>query len=277
MNNKVSIIVLSYNSACYILDTLQSIIKQTYKNIEVIICDDSSKDNSLEVIKNWINDNNTFKVTVLESSQNRGIPYNCNRGLKASSGYWIKYIAADDILKENCIDEFVRYSKQNNSEISFSNLDFIDENNQFIEAPVNFPRIDTSYFTKSSKEQLNLLVFEKVFLPAPTAFFARSFLDRIGPFDESIPLIEDYPLWIKAIRAGEKINFLNKKLVNYRIHQNSLSSEKNWSYLNCYFKIYLKYRFPELFKIKPIYSIYLFIKFSVLKIYSDLIILRNKK
>ncbi len=277
MNQKVTIVVLCYNSERYIRTTLDSIKSQSYKYIEIIICDDSSKDNSVEVIKNWINDNNTFKVKVLESIENRGIPYNCNRGLKASSGYWIKYIAADDILKENCIDEFVRYSEQNNAEIAFSNLDFINENGYFIEAPVNFPRIDTSYFSKSSREQLNLLVLEKIFLPAPTAFFTRSFLDRVGPFDESIPLIEDYPLWIKATRAGEKLYFLNKKLVNYRIHKKSLSSEKNWSYLNCYFKIYLKYRFSDLFKIKPIYSIYLFTKFFVLKNYSDFVIFRDKK
>src|SRR5438309_3687253 len=93
----VSVIVLTYNSAITVLETLESIKQQTFRNIELIITDDCSKDNTVEICSNWLNSNKGIfvRVIILEVDKNTGTSANCNRGLKASTGQWIKFIAGD--------------------------------------------------------------------------------------------------------------------------------------------------------------------------------------
>ena len=101
----VSIVVITYNSVRFVLETLESIKKQTYNNIELIISDDASTDRTVEVCKTWIDDNyRRFKRTKLITvHRNTGIPANFNRGVMAAKGAWIKTIAGDDVLYQNCI------------------------------------------------------------------------------------------------------------------------------------------------------------------------------
>ena len=101
MENKlVSVRVVSYNSAQTILDTLESIRKQTYQNIELIVSDDCSKDNTVELVYNWLEANKSrfVRTELITVPFNTGTSANVNRSIKACHGEWIKGIAADDIL-----------------------------------------------------------------------------------------------------------------------------------------------------------------------------------
>ena len=84
----VSIIVVTYNSSKYILETLESAKDQTYKNIELIVTDDSSKDNTVELCKEWMQKNSArfVRTEVITVPQNSGIAANCNRGVNAAEG-----------------------------------------------------------------------------------------------------------------------------------------------------------------------------------------------
>src|SRR5450759_2313112 len=96
----VSIIVVTYNSSKYVLETLESAKAQTYQNIELVVSDDCSTDDTVEICRKWIEENNDrfVRTTLVTSPENKGIPANCNRGIKASKGEWIKLIAGDDLL-----------------------------------------------------------------------------------------------------------------------------------------------------------------------------------
>jgi len=96
----VSIVVITYNSSKYVLETLESCKNQTYKNIELIISDDASKDNTVKLCQNWIEKNKKrfFRTELITTIKNTGIPSNCNRGVRASKGEWVKLIAGDDVL-----------------------------------------------------------------------------------------------------------------------------------------------------------------------------------
>ena len=111
----VSIIVVTYNSSKYILETLESAKDQTYKNIELIVTDDSSKDNTVELCKEWMQKNSArfVRTEVITVPQNSGIAANCNRGVNAAEGTWVKFIAGDDILTVDCVDAFVDFVKLN--------------------------------------------------------------------------------------------------------------------------------------------------------------------
>ncbi len=118
----VSIVVITYNSSKFVLETLESIRKQTYQNIELIISDDCSKDSTIDICRNWIekNKNRFVKAELITVERNTGIAPNANRGLKVAKGEWIKFIAGDDMLISNCIDELILFIQKNdNLPISF--------------------------------------------------------------------------------------------------------------------------------------------------------------
>lgn len=104
----ISVIVVTYNSAKTIIDTLDSIKAQTYPNIEIIVTDDCSKDDTIALATTWLQENH-LKGTIVSANTNKGVPANMNQGLRASSSRLFKFIAGDDLLYPNAIDEFYRY------------------------------------------------------------------------------------------------------------------------------------------------------------------------
>ena len=122
-NPLVSVGVLTYNSSKTVLETLESIKAQTYQNIELIISDDASKDNTVEICKEWVEKNKDrfVRCEILTVPENTGIPANVNRRIAASRGEWSKGIAADDALLPDCIENFINYVKEHpEAEIIFA-------------------------------------------------------------------------------------------------------------------------------------------------------------
>ena len=90
----VSVVVITYNSAQYVLETLNSIKEQSYSNIELIISDDCSKDKTVEICRDWLakNKEKFVRTELITVEKNTGTSANINRGIKASKGKWIKSI-----------------------------------------------------------------------------------------------------------------------------------------------------------------------------------------
>ncbi|MGL5000434.1 MAG: glycosyltransferase [Cetobacterium sp.] len=224
-NNPICVLVITYNSAEYVIETLESIKKQTYKKIELIISDDNSKDNTVELCEEWIEENKSrfLKIKILNSEKNEGVVKNINKGIKKCDSEWIKTIAGDDLLEEECLENNMGFVEKNpDAKIIFSkSQSFLEifNNDNFKEIIPN----DTKIF----KENSNIL-FEKLawgnFLPAPTAFYKKSLIEEYDYYDTDYPMIEDYPMWLKLTYAGEKLYFLDKITVFYRVHKKSLSN-----------------------------------------------------
>ena len=96
MNPKVSVIILAYNTEKYIAQAINSALRQTEKNIEIIIVDDGSTDNTLEVIKSFFDK----RIKVLVNPQNLGQNFSANRAIKAANGNWITRLDSDDTQAE---------------------------------------------------------------------------------------------------------------------------------------------------------------------------------
>lgn len=220
-NPLVSVVVITYNSEKHILETLESIYNQTYENIELIISDDASKDNTLNLCKNWINNfGHRFKNTsIVTTNINTGISSNCNRGIKITKGEWIKLIAGDDILLINCIRSNINYSLNNKKAcFIFSDVDFINEKSKRIESPKWYDTKYQHFFTLNSNLQHKELVLNGNFVLAPTSFIKQQSLLNLEGFDERIPMQEDYALWIKATLNHYRLYFNPTKTIAYRIH-----------------------------------------------------------
>ena len=111
----VSVNVLMYNSSKYILETLESIKAQTYQNIELIMSDDKSTDNTVQICEKWIAKNKDRFATyqILVPDHNTGQSGNYNRAFRAATGEWIKEIDGDDLLLPNCLTDLVEYVNAN--------------------------------------------------------------------------------------------------------------------------------------------------------------------
>ena len=223
----VSIIVITYNSSKYVTETLESAKAQTYLNIELIISDDCSTDNTVEISEKWINENHSrfIKAQLIRAEKNTGIPANCNRGVKASSGKWIKIIAGDDILLENCIADNIQYILQNSYALVVlskvqSFKDSYQEKNIIAILPPSIPDFFSIQIT--SHEQYKMLLIEDRIINTPSAFYSLEVIKSVGFFDERFKFIEDYPMWLKLTKNGIKLHFNNKITVAYRQHSESV-------------------------------------------------------
>ena len=229
-NPLVSIVVVTYNSSKYVIETLESAKNQTYKNIELIVSDDCSSDNTVEICKNWIENNkkNFINTELITVNKNTGIPANCNRGLYLSKGKWIKFIAGDDALLNTCIDDNLLKINEIDQEVYALHSEvllyseFLDNSNFISKSNVSSLLISNNLI--NAKEQLELFVRGQIPL-APSVFFYRPALLLLKGFDEKLPY-EDIPMWIKFAENNFKIHFLNKATVKYRICD-SVSNSKN--------------------------------------------------
>lgn len=250
MNNPplVSVYVITYNSSKYVIETLESIKNQTYQNIELIVSDDCSTDSTVQLCREWLNNNSTrFKrVELLIVDKNTGIAANCNRAEAACQGEWAKGIAGDDLLLPNCIADCIEYINENQDTIVlFGKFKPFGDNSENVKKVESWS--DYSIFTKTSTEQLRELIFDKNSLPAPSAFINLKYLKSVGIVnDERIPSMEDYPKWINMIRNGIKFHFIDKYLVQYRVGDGlSTRSRPSLSYFKSQRLFRFYYQYPS--------------------------------
>lgn len=228
-NPLVSVVVITYNSAKTVVETLESICQQTYNNIELIVSDDGSKDGTPEAVYAWLEENKSKYVDAkfLTVEKNTGTVKNLNRGIKASKGVWIKSIAGDDCLESNAIERFVDFVRENPlCRFCESDLILFSDNGN---VPSNLIDIYNGFLNKASEPldcQKKRIIRELVFT-GPSWFYSRQLYSEIGGFDESFVLMEEWPFILNVLMSGTKIYVLPEKLVRYRISASSVCREKN--------------------------------------------------
>lgn len=225
----VSIIVITYNSSKYVLETLESAKAQTYQNIELIVSDDCSTDNTVEICQKWISENKErfVRTELITTDKNTGISANCNRAIKAAKGEWLKGIAGDDILLPNCIKDNVVFI-MNNPEAKLVHsraliyMDTFEDFNFMAKSSTDI--ILTEQF--AATEQFTVLSFKNSVF-SPTVFIDKEVLRNYG-YDESIPLCEDWSLFLNLTQNGIKFYFLDSNTVRYRLHKQSVLRSKDF-------------------------------------------------
>jgi len=289
----VSIIVITYNSAKYVLETLESAKVQTYQNIELIVSDDCSTDDTVEICRDWINENGErfVRTELITVEKNTGIPANCNRGVKTAKGEWVKLIAGDDLLVPRAITYFIQFALLNpNQSIYYSDVDVfgLEENPLKIESvrkwvvTVN-KIIKCCSLLSTAEEQYKELLIHNIVI-APSIFIKRRIMDDIGWYDEKIKLLEDYPFWIKATKKGYFISVIREKLIRYRVgHENVQSNIAFKISHEIFFQKYiLKNIFVHIFtpmihQLKPKKMDFLLVKLLILTSIPQRFIYKKKK
>ena len=227
----VSVAVITYNSSKYVLETLESIKAQTYQNIELIVSDDCSTDNTIQICMEWIEKNKTrfVRTQIVTIEKNTGISANCNRAEDACQGEWVKLIAGDDLLFQDCIENFVDYIKKHKDVLCvFGKIQVFGGDFQRCQTLQNhfFRRMD-KMSVMTTQEQLNMII-EGYTPPAPAAFKKRVISSQYKVvYDEQIPMIEDWPFWINLLKKNIHLCVMDKYVVKYRLGGVSTSTEWN--------------------------------------------------
>ncbi len=232
-NTLVSICVLAYNSEETIIETLESIYSQTYRNIELIISDDGSKDSTVKIAETWIqNHKNRFVNTyILTVFKNMGVPSNCNRAVAVCNGKWIKLIAADDCLLPNCIKDNIDFVITNPEIlISYSRYYGFESIAGQIRTYENI--LKSSFYNEfdtEPKKQLKIYIIRGYNI-IPTLFVAKKIINKVGGFIEKYKLFEDTPFITKVLSYNVKIHHLPKYTVLYRINNDSITKANTKTY-----------------------------------------------
>lgn len=243
----VSCTVVSYNSAETVIETLESIKAQTYQNIELIVSDDCSTDNTVELCREWIaaNKERFVRAVLLTVEKNTGVAGNDNRALAECRGVWQKGIAADDKLLPNCVEDFMNFVKDHPEAKWVSSR--IRKYNGFFEEKYCIGQglaASLSFFEKDAMGQLRYLAISNV-VYAPSLFYNLSFKRLIG-IDSSY-MFEDLPFYVDALERGYKCYFMDKETVCYRVHQSLSNSGTNlFNYKNEL--VFRRYRKERLLK-----------------------------
>jgi len=225
MNNPlVSITIVTYNSSKYILDALESVKAQTYNNIELIVSDDCSTDNTIEIVNKWLNANSTrfLNVEVLSTDVNTGVSKNSNIARNACHGEWTKGFAGDDILLPTCIEDNLNFiENEPHAQVVLSNsIVFFDNGlDEMIQRPA---LLVPDFFNLSASDQYEKLVQHDL-LMNPNSQFVKTCLLKSLKADERMKYMEDRQFFWNCTNRGVKIYYFDKVTVRYRKHEGALT------------------------------------------------------
>ena len=205
----VSIIIPYYKKRRYITDTLKSVLKQTYKNFEIIIIYDDDDKDELKFIKKLVKIDKRIILMINKKSLGAGLSR--NKGIKKSKGRYVSFIDADDLWKKNKLELQIKFMKEKNLLISHTDYEIIDNENNILNYRTarNFNSI--SDLLKSCDIGLSSVIVEKEILTKGCLFV-------------NLKTKEDFVLWLKILKKNIKIGGLQKNLMYWRKLSNSLSS-----------------------------------------------------
>ncbi len=212
----VSVIMPAYNGEKFIGKAIDSILCQTYTDLELLIIDDCSTDHTLEIIKSY----DDKRIRIFTNTVNRGIAYSTNLGLRQSKGEYIALLDDDDIAVKDRLEIQVQYlEKHTNIDILGGRSVIIDENDNYIrmeEEPRNNPRYLRA-----------LLLFKRVDFRNGTTMMRSSFISKHGfCYQEGCFGMQDYRFFIDSSKVGN-LSSVNKVLLYYRVNSmNTTNKEK---------------------------------------------------
>tara|TARA_B100001250_G_scaffold118554_2_gene100659 strand:+ start:7169 stop:8071 length:903 start_codon:yes stop_codon:yes gene_type:complete len=216
-NIKISILITTFNAEKFISNTIESIIQQTHNNYEIIIIDNKSTDNTINIIKKYIKN----KIILKCLDKNYGQTAALNIGLKLCTTDYILRLDADDIASPNRIHKQLSHMIKRNLDFMSSQVLYIDENGQLI-GKSNFYHVD--------KKNIYLILLSNP-IAHPSVIIKKDILIKFDGYNEKFIYWQDIELWMRLIKSA-KFEIHPEFLTSIRIHKNALSKTRSSSISN---------------------------------------------
>lgn len=214
MNNKnssiVSIITPVYNAEEFIVETIESVLKQTYKSFEYLLIDDCSTDSSPAIIKGYAEKDNRIKYIKLQ--ENSGAAVARNTGLENAKGRYIAFLDSDDVWYPEKLEKQLKFMTDNNLGFTYTKYERMSEQGETQGAPKFPSKLNYSGLLKNTAIACSTVVIDR---------------DIVGDF--RMPLVrkgQDTATWLKILKTHDYAYLLNEVLNQYRSREGSLSSDK---------------------------------------------------
>ena len=222
----VSVIIPVYNSAQFLKESIESVINQTYQNIEIICVNDGSTDNSLEILQQY-----SDKISII-SQENHGLASALNLGIRKMKGIWFKWFSPDDVMYPHTIETLVDTAKKYPNTIVYSNWKIIDQKGtklrDFSESNYNELSNFEYYIRLLDSQQININTSL-----VPSSLFENCSIRKLDD-----PVAIDYDFLLRAaLLCNIKFHLIEKPLIKYRIHPKQLTHKNISKTLNYIYKI----------------------------------------
>ncbi|MGB9596142.1 MAG: glycosyltransferase family 2 protein [Candidatus Poribacteria bacterium] len=207
----VSVIIPVYNQEKYIKECIDSVINQSYANVEIIVVDDGSTDKTPDILRAYGD-----KIKYIRQ-ENQGPSSAINNGIKSANGSLICWLGSDDLYMPNKIEHQVELLQREQS-ISIVYSDYIT-----IDSYGN--EINKVHILHPPQEKFARTMLIRNFINGSTVMMRRECLDKVGYYDESLRADPDGDMWFRLLKNGYKFGHISEPLVKYRLHQNNVSRD----------------------------------------------------
>lgn len=217
----VSVIMPAYNAGRYIAESVESVLRQSYSNLELVIVNDGSTDNTSAVITEYQN-RYLDKIVYINKEKNEGTALTLNRAILESKGKYICWLSADDLFVEDTVESLVNYLESHKEyDMAFSDFELIDSSSNFLR---------DSFFKKDIVELIKQEVYQPYkgllitgcIINGCTVIIPKTCFEVIGGFNHKYRYAHDYDMWLR-LASKFSIGYLNKVNVKNRTYPEQIS------------------------------------------------------
>ena len=235
-NPLVSILIATYNSENFIKETLDSVLNQTYKNLEIVLCDDASSDNTVNILKEY--QKKDERVKIIQNNKNLGISLNMNNGSRQCNGKYIAILDGDDWAYPYRIEEQVKLMEENPKVVLCSGyMDICDETLN-VKTTRKYPLED---------KNIRKAIIRYNPICHPASMWRTSELKKTTLYSDNFTIARDYDLLVRISKFGEYRN-IGKPLIKYRVREESETGKRvrqtQWYSFYIQMKAHFEYGFP---------------------------------
>lgn len=215
----VSVLIPTYNRADYLGQAIDSALAQTYKNIEIIVHDDASTDNTPVLLKQY----HDKRLRIIRTEDNHGMLGGWNYIVKQAKGEYIKFLASDDLLEPNCVKELLNAAlKHSSAALVTCQRKFIDGEGRLVKIMGYSNKDIIVYGLKHAHWILTTLRENKI--GEPTAvLYPTKLVQQAGEYDPTFSQFADFEYWIRLLQFGDLV-YVHKPLCSFRTHASSNTS-----------------------------------------------------
>jgi glycosyltransferase involved in cell wall biosynthesis len=246
MTPLVTIVITSFNYAPYVGKAIESALAQTYENLEILVLDNASTDESANVIGAYTDP----RIRFIQNESNIGLWPNQNKGIRLATGEYVLFLSADDYLLPRHVEDVLIYLHEHPAvDIVYSPYIMVDKAGKILR------RFDHPGFhgleQYEGRNELASLLTQDSYMCFPTALFRRGYFEEFGLLDETFSSGADFEFFIRLAFCGKRFGFTSRPSVCVRVHENNISGPdryiKSGQQVREYTTILSRYVIPESF------------------------------